>query len=477
MKNLRFTRRNLIKGLGMGSAAHMLLPDLYNPAYGAEAVPKNFIMLYSYHGDCVDNGSQASLWGNGSGGLTLGEHLQPLNAYKNDMVLVGGLTMESANLVDDGHNAGHIKGQVHSLTSIKPPTAVYEGARPNAGGPSIDQAILALLKQKNGGQQLTPVDSIQLAIMDNTFEGQMMGRAGYLDQGGGRIKALAPLQDPNIAWYQLFKDFGATAPPPDGGPVAEDPKRTLRRIVSQFTRGQFDGMASKVQNFYGADSRDRFQAHVDYMRDLETSLAKVEGGGGMIGGGGGMTGGGGMPSASCTVPARDAVPKKPSAAGGWVNVLSENMPKLLHLAIACGRTRFATLNIEESVTADPGIHEKVHNRDVGGTKAYYTQVSKEVAKVFKLLKETPTADGKNLLYHSVVLWAGELGKGDHSWNGNVNWVVAGQAGGALQTGRYVDGKGRFTSDLFVSLGKLMDSGMTTFGDPRALKGPLTPIKA
>ncbi len=466
MDKFRFSRRNVLKGLGLGSAAHLLLPDLYNPAYAAESVPKNFILLYSYHGDGVANTNQGSLWGNGGGGLTLGEYLQPLNEFKNDLILVGGMTMQSANLKDDGHNAGHIKGQVHSLTSINPPTSVFEGSRPNAGGPSIDQAILSLLKKKNGDKPLTPVDSVQLAIMDNVWEGQMMGRAGY-SESGGKVAPVIPIRSPDQAWFKLFKDFDGTG----GSAPVDDSKRKFRGIVSQFKRGQFDSMAAKVNDLYGAGSKDRFQAHVDHMRNLEASLADIDTGGGMSDGGQIVS-----PSA-CMVPNRADLKPLPQSAGGWVSLLSESMPKMLHLALACGRTRFATLMIEETVTADPGIHEKVHNRDVAGTKNYYTQISREVAKVLKLLKETPTADGKNLLYHSVVLWAGELGKGDHSWNGNVNWALAGQGGGALETGRYVDASGRYTSDLFVSLGKLMDSGMTTFGDPRALKGPLTQIKA
>lgn len=465
MDNFRISRRNILRGLGLGSAAHMLLPDICNPAYAADAVPKNFIVLYSYHGDGVNNANQASLWGNGNGGLTLGQHLQPLNDFKNDMILVGGLTMQSANLANDGQNAGHVKGQLHSLTSMPTPAAVFDSLSARAfksGGPSIDQAILAQLVQKNAGKPLTPIDSLQLAIMDRTYEGQMLGGATHRPDGT-RINVL---RDPRQAWGKLFDTFDAGGGVPGGG----DPsKNKLRQIVGKFSRGQYDNMARKVADVYGTNSRDRFQAHVDYMRKLETSLSELE------------TGNSSAPkptlSQACVVPEKNKTPNTPSTPAGWLSTLQEHMPKLLHLGLACGRTRFATLYIEESVTGDPGIHEKIHSLDVPGTNSYYTQISKEVAKVLKLLKDTPTADGKNLLYHSVILWAGELGKGDHSWNSNVNWVVAGQAGGALETGRYVDGSGRYTSDLFVSLGKLMDSGMTTFGDQRAFKGALPAIKA
>lgn len=80
-------------------------------------------------------------------------------------------------------------------------------------------------------------------------------------------------------------------------------------------------------------------------------------------------------------------------------------------------------------------------------------------------------------YAPTFLWAGELGDGQlHSFDG-LNWVVGGQAGSDLQTGRFVNANGRSNADLFVPLGKLMGSGMTTFGDPRAFGSAMPEFKA
>ena len=89
----------------------------------------------------------------------------------------------------------------------------------------------------------------------------------------------------------------------------------------------------------------------------------------------------------------------------------------------------------------------------------------------------PAGDGKNLLYHTTFLWAGELADGgNHSWN-ELNWIVGGQSSGDLQTGRFIDAKGKTNADLFVSLAKLMGTDMTTFGDPKAFTGAISAIKA
>lgn len=468
MNKLRFSRRNLIKGAGLGAATQFMLPELHDLAYAQEAVPKMFLMFYSHHGTLKNE------WGSGTdSSVSLGNVMKPLEPYKNDIVLVSGLHMKSADLYKGNNNAGHIQGQVHSLTSTKPLSPVTnEGSRPVAGGPSIDQAILDLLKAKNGGNQLTDVDSLQVGIA-NAAPGsdQMMGRAGYRRLGTS-IRPMGYFNDPNLAWGSLFTGFN-----PGGGtptvPGKEDPARVQRRLMAQFASGQFKSTADKVKNLYGESSYQRFSAHADFAAALEKSLEEVQAG---TGGGTGTGGGGKVVSAEgCQVPERASVPNKPAM--NWVDVLSDNMPKIAHLALACGRTRFATVYIEATVEPDAGLHGWIHDGNLTLTRPYYVKVAEQVAKTLKLLKETPTADGKNMLYHTVFLWAGELGDGKgHSWD-DVNWVVGGQAGGALQTGRFVNAAGRSTADLFVSLGKLMDSGMTTFGDPAAFSAPLQAIKA
>jgi len=458
MKNLRFSRRNLLKGAGLGAATQLLLPELLNPAYAAEAVPKMFVMFYSYHG------TWKSEWGSGgNGSMTLGPLLQPLAPFKDDIVLVSGLEMRSAFLHTGNPNAGHIQGQVHSLTSIRPLTPVAdEGSKPIAGGPSIDQEILSLLKEKNGGKSLTDIDSFAVRISnDSPGPDQMMGRAGYRRSSKtGAIQIVAPNDNPDSVWSNLF------------GQKLSDPTTALqRRLMAQFAKGQFQSTSQKVKDLYGRSSQERFIAHAEYMSSLEQSLARMPANGGS----GGAAVSAAVSEQGCKVPERATIPEKPVHLFG--DYLSENMPKLVQLGLACGRSRFATVCIEANIDPDTGLHNWMHDGNIPATRPYHIKVAEQVAKTLKLLKETPTADGKNLLYHTVFLWAGELSDGKNHLFNDLNWIVGGQAGGALQTGRFVDAKGRSNADLFVSLGKLMDSGMTTFGDPAAFDRPLEAIKA
>ena len=471
MNNLRFSRRNLLRAAGLGATANMLLPELRNPAYAAEAIPKMFLMFYTHHGTFKSD------WGSGAGGMTLGPLLQPLMPFKDDIVLVSDLDMKSAALYQGNNMAGHIQGQVHSLTSTKPQTPVEnEGSKPIAGGPSIDQAILTALKKKNGGNQLTEIDSLQLGIADSVpGNDQMMGRSGYKVNSSGGIRQMGYFDNPVFAHNAVFKDYNINGTPsPASATGREDPARLQRRLMAQFAKGQFQSVSAKVSNLYGSGSQQRFQAHADYMSTLEKSLAQISGGGGDA-----MSGGGDKPLSATSCKLLDPTDKsmtRPATRDGWVDALSANMPKIAHLALACGRTRFATIVVEATVT--PGdIHSKVHAGDRAGTQAYYIKVAEQVAKTIKLLKDSPTPDGKNMLYHTVFLWAGELGNGQNHSFDDLQWIVGGQAGGALQTGRFVNGKGKTNADLFLSLAKLMDADMPTFGDPSAITGPIGAIKA
>lgn len=77
-----------------------------------------------------------------------------------------------------------------------------------------------------------------------------------------------------------------------------------------------------------------------------------------------------------------------------------------------------------------------------------------------------------MLDHTVVLWCNELGKGNSHTRNNVPIVLAGGAGGALRTGRFLRFDDAFHNDLMVSLARAMDVDIDGFGDPRFNTGPL-----
>jgi len=87
------------------------------------------------------------------------------------------------------------------------------------------------------------------------------------------------------------------------------------------------------------------------------------------------------------------------------------------------------------------------------------------------------ADGQSLLDHSVVLWCNELGKGNSHTKRDIPYVLAGGAGGALPTGRYLRYGEAPHGNLFVSILNAVGVPDTSFGDPDFCTGPLPGLLA
>ena len=88
------------------------------------------------------------------------------------------------------------------------------------------------------------------------------------------------------------------------------------------------------------------------------------------------------------------------------------------------------------------------------------------------MKSVPEGDG-TMLDNSVVLWVNEQGNGDLHTSTDVPFVMAGSAGGYLNTGRNLQIDGRAHNDLFVSMLHAMGQTDTnTFGLPELCQGPL-----
>jgi Protein of unknown function (DUF1552) len=488
-KKLRFSRRSLLKASALSPLAAQLLPELTNVAYAQNSVPTNFIVFYTYQGNWPD------MWANGTGrNFQFTPTLQALEPFKNDLILTKRLFMRSADLHPSGPNAGHPQGQVHSTTSIGPPAnkPVEDGNPANGpSGPSIDQAIYEDLNIQAGGtngrdgvRKLTPIDSVQMQILNSAVSPptQMLGRISYTSQlvgTSGYVTPRNPTQSPDALWKNLFETYvpgGGGTVGGGGAPTNEQLRFAQRKLMLKYAGGQFNGVKSKVLDIYGKTTADRLEAHANALSEIEKGLPQLT-----AGGGGGTEPTGGTVNALCKVPARTAIPNPKidpatgmSRSSGWWADTKEWMPKLLQLGIACGRTRFAAIQVEDSGFAD--VHGWHHDQRKDLTVPFHTDMAAQYANMLKLLKDIPTADGKTMLHNSIVLWCGELGSGATHATNDLHWMVGGQAGGKWEgkTGQLIDYNNQTPhANLFLSIAKAMGAKMSNFGDPRVGAKPLT----
>jgi hypothetical protein len=168
---------------------------------------------------------------------------------------------------------------------------------------------------------------------------------------------------------------------------------------------------------------------------------------------------------------------------------------LLVMAMACDQTRVGTLQFENSVggtqftwvdpTITRGHHDMSHDDDSNAdtmeklTKIniWYAQQLNYLINALAAVPE-PTAGGMGtMLDNTVVVWCNELAKGNIHSHAPQPFVLAGGAGGALQTGRYLQFNGKIPhNNLLVSLINMMGGTAggpaTTFGNPAYCTGAL-----
>ncbi|HEY8922800.1 MAG TPA: DUF1552 domain-containing protein, partial [Polyangia bacterium] len=209
--------------------------------------------------------------------------------------------------------------------------------------------------------------------------------------------------------------------------------------------------------------------HLTNIRDLETRLTAVSAGG-----------------ATCAKPADPGkLDYKSNASFPMVGKLQTD---LLMMALACDLTRVGTLQWEQSVGnvrftwVDPSItrghHDMSHDGDTAtDTIEQLTKIniwfSQQFAYLLDSLQKTKEADGTSMLDNTLVIWINELARGNAHSHDKMPYVLAGGAGGALRTGRFLTYKRASHNDLLVSCLNLMGVAGTTFGDPAFCTGPLT----
>jgi hypothetical protein len=437
---MNMRRRNFLRGAGL-SALLPYLPSLgcSTPETGAIGRtsaaatdgPKRFVVFYTPNGFVMDDwrpdGSDTAL------DLSRSPILEPLAPHAADMICIDGLDLNSA------------ENQNHPISSLALLTgSPVEGER-TMSGISIDQAIA----EQIGGD--TALRSLELGVQTRGFH--TICSSGY-------NRPLPMADDPAEVFDRLFGD--ATADPDEA-----DLLRARRRSVLDGVGGELSARADRA----GGDDRLRLEAHLDAVRDLENRLDSMR-----------------SASAGCTVPARPTV--DPRANDSYPEVGRAQMD-LLAMSFACDLTRVATLQwsyagsqtVFRWLGIDADHHEIAHANSDQFTESqrWYAE---QLAYLIERLKAIPEGDG-TVFDNTCIVWVNELGMAGSHDTGNVPFTLAGSAGGALRTGRYLDIAGDHSwgcrasnsacvphNDLWVSMLRAYGVDADTFGAPDCCTGAL-----
>jgi Protein of unknown function (DUF1552) len=258
IQKIHLSRRAVLRGLGAAIALPLLdamVPAMTAAANTAAAPVRRFGVFY------VPNGMSMPYWfPKTEGPLTqLPATLQSLNAFKDRVLLCGGLADESANLVKGGGD--HARSAGTFLTGV--PFKITAGADV-FGSVSMDQIAAQELSKE------TQLASIELGIESNNMLGACDGGAScaYTNTIAWR-NPTTPLpieNDPRAVFERLFGTSGST-----------DSSARLARI--QRDKSILDFVGSEIgglEKVIGPQDKVKLTEYLDSVRDIERRVQMAE---------------------------------------------------------------------------------------------------------------------------------------------------------------------------------------------------------
>jgi hypothetical protein len=433
MKSMSLDRRALLRGAaGIGIALPWLEAMTAGVARAAAAAPRRLVTVFT------PIGHEPSGWPT-SANLT-GTSLEPLAPFASDVVVTRGMDMTSTYKFPGADNS-HYLGWAHALTAT---AALLDGGHASGGGISYDMDVA-----KRIGADTRFLYSLHGVYAE--------GPTSWLDRGVGA----PPVNDPAKVFDRLFSSLAA---PPDT--LAR--LRARRRSVLDYVAGSLARTSCRL----GVEDRRRLDAHLFSIRDIEMRLDAA-----------------GAAGVQCKAPARPTVALNPAAPDpGPVGRLHMD---LMVMALACDLTRVAGLQYFRAVVGGRptwiGIaddHHELSHMSTPDARDKVRRINKwyagELAYLLGKLKGTVQPDGSTLLASTVVCTTSELGLTGHERK-NLSIVVAGQGGGRIKTGQYLDLAGLPHNNLFLELiNALLPAGqppVTAFGEKTLCTGGIPALRA
>ncbi len=266
---------------------------------------------------------------------------------------------------------------------------------------------------------------------------------------------MQPVTDPATAHSQFFAGVGGTSEPtPVGEPLTVSRKQQSILDVHKAEIEAIKAIAARSEHA-------KLDEHLTALRELERSLP---------GAGGNLPPA--MAGASCGAPNIDH--------GGNLETLVPVMSELLFQTINCDIARVGSLqllNTEDSLTSfaflgvNRGHHEMQHDPGADFDKVQ-TWLWSQVGALITRFKNTAEGEG-SLLDNCAILVLSEQSNSALHMGAPTLGFIAGNAGGAITTGRALDGKQGALNDLYLALANAFGVGIATVGEPQFNKGPLS----
>lgn len=443
-------RRTFLRGLGTLMALPHLESIAVQAAAGvagsggsAGAAPLRMAFVY------VPNGADMARWTPETAGrdFALPVTLEPLEAVREDILVLSGLAHDKARANGDG--AGdHARASATFLTAMQ--------ARKTQGsdirvGISVDQ----LAAQKLGGS--TPFASVELG----TDKSQLSGNcdSGYSCAYSYNIawrtenSPLPPEVDPKLAFERLFS-WGR----PGETAEARARRERTRKSVIDFVRED----AARLRGRLGRTDQRKLDEYLTAVRDLERRIE--------------------MSGKIAELTPGDARPLGvPQSYREHVRLMFDVMT----LAFRTDTTRIGTFVMAHDGSNRPypeievreGHHDLSHHEGKAEKKDKIARINRMHMELFagwlRQLKLVPEGEG-TLLDNCMIVYGSGIADGNAHAHHDLPVVLAGRGGGSISTGRHVRyAKDTPMANLFLSMLDRAGVHAERFGDSTGRLGQLT----
>jgi hypothetical protein len=449
----KLNRRSILKGVGTAIALPFL--DAMVPAFAGPTAAKSACrMAFVY----VPNGIIMDAWTPVTEGQiaalpdVLPRVSAPLAAYRDDLMILSGLTCNNGRALGDG--AGdHGRAGAAYLTATHPKKTAGKDIHT---GISVDQIAAQHIgsETKFASLELGCEDGVQGGNCDNGYS------CAYTNSISWRSfsSPMPPEVRPRAVFDRLFgtDDFG------------QDPVQRARQMKYQASiLDVVLGDAQRLKNTLGASDRSKLDEYLFAVRDIENRIQKVE-----------------KENAHSPMP---HMAEPSSSVPDNMGEHSRLMFDLMTVAFQANLTRVITMLIATEQSTRPyreigvpeGHHGLTHHQGDKEKIEKVTQINlfhvQQFTYLLDKLKSTRDGDG-SLLDHSMIVYGSGLSDGNQHLHHNLPTVVAGRGCGTLKPGRHVKYPAETPmANMFVAMLERMGYPAEKLGDSSGELGYLTDL--
>lgn len=455
MTRLNLDRRRLLKLLGFSAIAAAPVFRLgigQSRAGGEESIPQRFVGVYHPAGWRV---APRNHW-----------YYEANPELSDGFFFPGRVRNQSYDLADV---SGPWPAATEPLREVAEHLVILEGIdnHANRGGNNHMMGLTTMLTgavplQNNNASGGVSLDYVHASSAPTPFSviPLSVGVAGTLSYSGP-LQAVPPDLDPARAYSRYFAPFMGND---------EDAAEMLarRRIVRGSVLDHLGGELTAVLPAIPTSDRPRFDAHLDAIRSAELRIdATISN------------------DPACVDPGTFTLNPEDN---NLIPELTDAMMQLLVAALACDLSRSASFCFGRGTLAFAptflGLTEHYHayshfGFDDTSRQAEYSQLlgwtAQQVTSLIQRLEAIPTADGRTLLYHCLMMWSTDNSNGWAHTIEDTPIILAGQAGGALQGGRVVSyPSGTYHNRLLISAAQALGHDVDTFGSAEYSEGGALP---